>query len=133
MTQEHIAILLVDDEKRFVDTLAQRLSMRGFSPRTVYCGEDALQAVTEPTDVIVLDLRMAGMDGFQVLNAVRRSNPEVKIVILTGHGGDAEEQTAYRMGAHSFLRKPVNIEELLRTIRAAHQENREEVRAYEES
>ena len=127
MTQEHIRILLVDDEKQFVDTLAQRMVMRGYAPRVVYSGEEALAALREPTDVVVLDLRMAGMDGFEVLNSVAKSNPMVKIIILTGHGAEAEEQTAFRMGAYNFLRKPVDIDELLQSIRMAVQENMEEV------
>ena len=127
MTQENIRILLVDDEKQFVDTLAQRLVMRGFAPRVAYSGEEALNALREPTDVVILDLRMAGMDGFEVLSTVTKHNPSVKIIILTGHGAEAEEQAAYRMGASNFLRKPVDIGELLQSIHMAVQENLEEV------
>ncbi len=106
MSKEEIKILLVDDEKQFVDTLAERLAMRGFSARVAYDGPQALKAVEDPTDVIVLDLRMPGMDGFEVLRSVKKSNPQVQVIILTGHGGDAEEQTAYRMGAYNFLKNP---------------------------
>ena len=107
MSKEEIKILLVDDEKQFVDTLAERLAMRGFSARVAYDGPQALKAVEDPTDVIVLDLRMPGMDGFGgVLRSVKKSNPQVQVIILTGHGGDAEEQTAYRMGAYNFLKNP---------------------------
>ena len=94
MTKEDIKILLVDDEKQFVDTLSERLGMRGFEARVAYDGPEALKAVEQPTDVIVLDLRMPGMDGFEVLRNVKKSNPQVQVIILTGHGGDAEEQTA---------------------------------------
>ena len=75
MSKEEIKILLVDDEKQFVDTLAERLAMRGFSARVAYDGPQALKAVEDPTDVIVLDLRMPGMDGFEVLRSVKKSNP----------------------------------------------------------
>ena len=122
MSKEEIKILLVDDEKQFVDTLAERLAMRGFSARVAYDGPQALQAVEEPTDVIVLDLRMPGMDGFEVLRSVKKSNPQVQVIILTGHGGDAEEQTAYRMGAYNFLKKPMDIDELLNSIRMAYRD-----------
>ena len=74
MTKEDIKILLVDDEKQFVDTLAERLAMRGFEARVAYDGPEALKAVELPTDVIVLDLRMPGMDGFEVLRNVKKSN-----------------------------------------------------------
>lgn len=125
MTKEDIKILLVDDEKQFVDTLAERLAMRGFSARVAYDGPEALHAVELPTDVIVLDLRMPGMDGFEVLRNVKKSNPQVQVIILTGHGGDAEEQTAYRMGAYNFLRKPMDIDELLSSIRMAYRDKLE--------
>ena len=122
MSKEEIKILLVDDEKQFVDTLAERLAMRGFSARVAYDGPQALKAVEEPTDVIVLDLRMPGMDGFEVLRSVKKSNPQEQVIILTGHGGDAEEQTAYRMGAYNFLKKPMDIDELLNSIRMAYRD-----------
>ena len=122
MSKEEIKILLVDDEKQFVDTLAERLAMRGFSARVAYDGPQALKAVEEPPDVIVLDLRMPGMDGFEVLRSVNKSNPQVQVIILTGHGGDAEEQTAYRMGAYNFLKKPMDIDELLNSIRMAYRD-----------
>ena len=122
MSKEEIKILLVDDEKQFVDPLAERLAMRGFSARVAYDGPQALKAVEEPTDVIVLDLRMPGMDGFEVLRSVKKSNPQVQVIILTGHGGDAEEQTAYRMGAYNFLKKPMDIDELLNSIRMAYRD-----------
>ena len=122
---EDIKILLVDDEKQFVDTLAERLAMRGFSARVAYDGPQALKAAEEPTDVIVLDLRMPGMDGFEVLRNVKKSNPQVQVIILTGHGGDAEEQTAYRMGAYNFLKKPMDIDELLGSIRMAYRDKLE--------
>ena len=122
MSKEEIKILLVDDEKQFVDTLAERLAMLGFSARVAYDGPQALKAVEEPTDVIVLDLRMPGMDGFEVLRSVKKSNPQVQVIILTGHGGDAEEQTAYRMGAYNFLKKPMDIDELLNSIRMAYRD-----------
>lgn len=122
MAKEDIKILLVDDEKQFVDTLSERLEMRGFTARVAYDGPQALEMVKMPTDVIVLDLRMPGMDGFEVLRAVKKSNPDVQVIILTGHGGDAEEKTAYRMGAYSFLRKPMDIDDLLSSIRMAYRD-----------
>ena len=122
MAKEDIKILLVDDEKQFVDTLSERLEMRGFTARVAYDGPQALEMVKMPTDVIVLDLRMPGMAGFEVLKAVKKSNPDVQVIILTGHGGDAEEKTAYRMGAYSFLRKPMDIDDLLSSIRMAYRD-----------
>ena len=101
--------------------------MRGFSARVAYDGPQALKAVEDPTDVIVLDLRMPGMDGFEVLRSVKKSNPQVQVIILTGHGGDAEEQTAYRMGAYNFLKKPMDIDELLNSIRMAYRDKVDDI------
>ena len=125
MTKEDIKILLVDDEKQFVDTLAERLARRGFEARVASDRPEPLKAVDRPPDVSVLDLRMPGMDGYEVLRNVKKSNPQVQVIILTGHGGDAEEQTAYRMGAYNFLRKPMDIEELLSSIRMAYRDKLE--------
>lgn len=119
---EAIKILLVDDEKDFVDTLAERLEMRDFKVSVAYSGESALEAVNEPTDIIVLDLRMPNIDGFEVLRRVKQQNAQVQVIILTAHGGDAEEETAYRMGAYSFMHKPFDFEDLIARIRMAYRD-----------
>ena len=123
MTQKHIKILLVDDETQFVDTLAERLGMRGFSAEVAYNGDEALAKVRKNTpDVVVLDLRMPGMDGFEVLKQTKKINPQVQVIILTGHGGDQEAVIAGRYGAYSFLRKPADINSLLKSIRMAYRD-----------
>lgn len=119
MSKEDIKILLVDDENQFVDTLIKRLARRGFEARGAYDGPSALEAVTQPTDVMVLDLSMPGMDGFEVLRTVKRTYPTIQVIMLAGYGSDVEEQTAYKLGAHSFLRKPMDIDELLTCVRNA--------------
>ena len=125
MTKEDIKILLVDDEKQFVDTLAERLAMRGFEARVAYDGPEALKAVELPTDVIVLDLRMPGMDGLEVQRKDKMRKPQEQFININGNGCDAEQQTAYRMGAYNFLRKPMDIEELLSSIRMAYRDKLE--------
>lgn len=112
----------MDDESKFVDTLVKRLVRRGFEARVAYDGPSALEAVSQPTDVMVLDLSMPGMGGFDVLLNVKKYYPKIQVIVLTGYGSDVEEETAYRMGAYSFLRKPMDIDELLSTIRKACQE-----------
>ena len=83
MSKEPIKILLIDDEVQFVDTLKDRLFLRGFDAAVAYNGEDGLKKVkANPPDVIVLDLRMPGIDGFEVLRAVKKTNPEVQVIIL---------------------------------------------------
>jgi DNA-binding response OmpR family regulator len=119
MPGEGIKILLVDDEKHFADTLAARLEMRGFAVRTAYSGPEALAAIELSPDVVVLDLRMPGMDGFEVLRELKKNNPEIQVIMLTGHVDDQEERAAYEIGAYSLLKKPLNMDELLGSIRMA--------------
>ncbi len=123
MRQNAIKILLVDDETQFVDTLAERLEMRGFTAEVAYNGNDALEKVRRSApDVVVLDLRMPGMDGFEVLKQTKKINQQVQVIILTGHGGDQEAVIAGRHGAYSFLRKPADIDTLLDSIRMAYRD-----------
>ena len=121
MPGEEIKILLVDDEQHFADTLAARLEMRGFKARAAYSGSEALAAIAFRPDVAVLDLRMPGMDGLEVLRELKKSNPEIQVIMLTGHAGALEERAAYEAGAQCVLRKPLNMTELLDSIRMAHQ------------
>ena len=121
--------LFVDDEVEFLQLMEKRLSRRGMTIVTAPDGQSALDIVTEAMkqpetmfQVVVMDVRMPGMDGFEVLRSVKKSNPQVQVIILTGHGGDAEEQTAYRMGAYNFLKKPMDIDELLNSIRMAYRD-----------
>ncbi len=116
-------ILLVDDEEDFVKTLAERLSVKQVVPKppgVALTGEAALASLQdEVPDVMVLDLRMPGIDGMEVLKRVKRYYPEVEVVILTGHGSDKDREEAERLGAFDYLEKPVNIDTLVTTIRKA--------------
>jgi len=115
-----IRLLLVDDEEEYVRTMAARLAMRDVSSRVALSGEEALKAVAaEPPDVMVLDLRMPGIDGMEVLERVRTEHPRVQVIILTGHGSEREEQEARRLGAFEYLQKPTDARQLLKTVRAA--------------
>jgi DNA-binding NtrC family response regulator len=122
-----IKLLLVDDEENFVNTLSERLKMRDVPSKVVYSGEEALEAVkSDVPDVVVLDLRMPGIDGMEVLRKVRKSNPDVRIVILTGHGTEAIEEEVKNLGAFHYHKKPVNIDELLGTVKKAYREKLED-------
>ncbi|MDL1966333.1 MAG: response regulator [Candidatus Desulfofervidus auxilii] len=118
---EEIKILLVDDEKEFVTTLAERLQMRDLNLNIALNGEQALKIVKdEIPDVMILDLRMPGIDGIEVLRRVRKAYPEVKVIILTGHGTKKDEEEAKRLGAFDYLKKPVDIYTLIETIKKAY-------------
>ena len=115
-------VLLVDDEQEFVHTLSERLQTRSIHPAIAYDGEQALAMVeSDEPEVIVLDLKMPGIDGIEVLRRVKRTHPRTEVIILTGHGSDAEEVMARELGAFAYLRKPVDIDELTRTMKAAYQ------------
>ncbi|HUO78151.1 MAG TPA: response regulator [Thermodesulfovibrionales bacterium] len=121
--KKDIKVLLVDDERAFVDTLAQRLKMRELNVSTVYDGEQALSYVKgiEP-DVMVLDLKMPGLHGIEVLREVKRRYPKMQVIILTGHGTDRDAEEAKRLGGFDFMRKPADIDNLVRRIKEAYNE-----------
>lgn len=115
-----IKLLLVDDEEEYVRALASRLAVRGVSSRVALSGEDALRQLEgEPSDVMVLDLRMPGIDGMEVLERVRREHPHLEVVVLTGHGSPDEEARARDLGAFEYVEKPADTPQLLDTIRSA--------------
>jgi len=116
-----IKVLLVDDEQKFVDALSERLQMRDMVNETVYDGEEALSFVDDKEpDVMVLDLKMPGIDGMEVLRRVKKKFPAIQVIILTGHGTDRDEEESRRIGVYDYLNKPVDIEVLVSRIKAAH-------------
>lgn len=114
-------ILLVDDEKEFVLTLSERLETRNLGSAIAYDGEEALSIMeTDAPDVMVLDLKMPGIDGLEVLRRVKREKPGTEVIILTGHGSEQEERQAMELGAFAYLEKPVNIDVLAETMKQAY-------------
>ena len=113
--------LLVDDEKEFVLTLSERLETRNLGSAIAYDGEEALSIVeTDAPDVMVLDLKMPGIDGMEVLRRVKQESPGTEVIILTGHGSEQEERQAAELGAFAYLEKPVNIDVLTETMKKAY-------------
>ncbi len=114
-------VLLVDDEKDFVQTLSERLLMRDMGSVVAYDGESALDIVDkEEPEVIVLDLRMPGMSGIEVLKEVKEKYNNVEIIILTGHGSEKDKEICMKLGAFAYLQKPVNIDVLSKTMKDAY-------------
>jgi DNA-binding NtrC family response regulator len=119
-------VLLVDDEREFVQTLSERLLMRDMGSAVAYDGESALELIKEDEpEVMILDLRMPGIDGIEVLRRVKKTNPDIEVIILTGHGSEADRQICMDFGAFAYLQKPVNIDELSETIKRANEKIRE--------
>jgi two-component system, OmpR family, response regulator len=113
-------ILLVDDEVEFVSTLAERLELRGINARVAYDGESALKAVAEnEPQVMVLDVMMPGIKGLDVLQRVREERPEVRVILLTGQGKTRDGIEGMRYGAFAYMMKPLDLEELIRTLSEA--------------
>jgi DNA-binding NtrC family response regulator len=110
-------VLLVDDEKDFLEMLSERLETRGLKVNTVTSGEEAVEKVEDKTfDAIILDLSMPGIGGLETLKRIKKKKPEAEIIILTGHGSIKTGIEAMKLGAEDFLEKPVDITDLLKKI-----------------
>jgi two-component system response regulator GlrR len=120
MNRDRGPVLLVDDDKDLLQLIAMRLSAAGYAVTAVESGEAALAAlaVSRP-QVVVTDLRMHGMDGMALFDAIHRDSPSLPVVILTAHGTIPEAVTATRRGVFSFLTKPFEPKVLLETVEEA--------------
>jgi len=113
-------VLLVDDEVEFTRHLSFVLSRRGFEVEAVGDGLLALSLLSQkPYDVVVLDIKMPGMSGIQVLSEVKRFAPSVQVVLLTGHFSMTDEENTLKMGAFAYLLKPCPVMKLVDVISAA--------------
>jgi len=114
-------VLLVDDEKEYVETLSERLVTRNVGSYAVFDGQEALDFIDgDQPDVMVLDLKMPGINGIEVLKQTKKSNPHIEVIILTGHGSEADRETCMNLGAYAYLQKPTDIEKLSKTIAEAY-------------
>jgi DNA-binding NtrC family response regulator len=121
MAKENIKLLIVDDEVKFLDSIAKRLSMRGLDVTKVTNGADALEAAEHGRfDLALLDLKMPGMDGKQVLEVLKRDHRYIEVIILTGHGSVDSAVECTRLGAFSYLPKPYEMEKLIEVLQAAY-------------
>ena len=116
-----INVLLVDDENEFVKSLSERMKLRDLEPGVALNGDEALKMVDqEIPDVIVLDLKMPGIDGLEVLKRVKATYPQVQVIMLTGHGSEEDEKEARRLGAFEYFEKPTQMDKLVATIKKAY-------------
>lgn len=112
--------LLVDDEEELVSTLVERLGYRGVIAQYALTGPDALDKLrTNKFDVVVLDLKMPGMSGLDVLTVIKQEFPAIPVLLITGHGSPTDSSDVIPEGAYDFLPKPVSLEKLLEKIREA--------------
>ncbi len=119
---EKIKILIVDDEEAYVISMAKRLEIRGFEVRTATRGAEAVEAARrEQFDLALLDLKMPGMDGKEVLEILKKEDKYIEVVILTGHGSVDSAVDCTKLGAFGYLPKPYELEKLLDTLKQAYQ------------
>ena len=115
-----LKVLLVDDEGDLLYTLAERLTLRGYEVDAVTNGADAVShAQTQRHDVAVVDIKMPGMSGIEVLAALKKQTPDLPVILLTGHGSEDDGQEGMRLGALAYLTKPVNLHDLMESMKEA--------------
>ena len=113
----HTKLLLVDDEEDFVFALAERLSFRKYDTRAATSGEAALSEIEkERPDIVVLDLKMPGMGGMEVLKEIKTRDPSIDVIILTGSVDSEIGEIALRAGATYHIVKPMDIEDLMQKL-----------------
>jgi len=113
-------ILLVDDETVFANNMSKLLTRRGYQVSAVNSGDAALQALMDKSfDVMVLDLKMPGMDGLATMHEMRKLGLFTEVLVLTGHGSIDTALEAIQLGAYDYLTKPCEIAELVSKIEAA--------------
>jgi DNA-binding NtrC family response regulator len=120
--EQVIKLLIVDDETRFLEAIATRLRKRGFDVQTATNGPEAIaQAREEKFDIALLDLKMPGMDGGEVLRVLKQEHNFLEVVILTGHGSLESAVELTKLGAFGYLPKPYELEKLLETLEQAYE------------
>ena len=113
-------VLLVDDEVEFLDTLVKRIRKRNVDVSGVRSGEDALLFMKKGlVDVVVMDVRMPGMDGIQTLRELKKVHPLVEVIMLTGHASLEVAIEGMELGAFDYMMKPIDIDELLYKLQDA--------------
>jgi len=113
-------VLLVDDEREFAETLSERLMIRDVGTAVAHDGQSALSLIeNDDPEVMIIDLKMPDISGLEILKKVKKTRPEIEVIVLTGHGSDADRDVCLNLGALAYLQKPVEIEELNELIQKA--------------
>ena len=117
-----IRLLIIDDELQFLESIARRLRLRDFEVTTATNGPEALEiARQQKFDLALLDLKMPGMDGRQVLEKLKAAHQYLEVIILTGHGSVDSAVECTKLGAFTYLPKPYDLEKLLGILRDAYE------------
>ncbi len=128
-------VLLVDDEQPFIDTMTKRLSKRNLKVLSCLDGESALEKLDKNRnlDVVILDVKMPGMDGVETLQEIKKSYPLIEVVMLTGHATVESAVEGMKLGAFDYLMKPCDIDELLQKVNQATEKKRAHVEKIKEA
>jgi DNA-binding NtrC family response regulator len=119
---EEIKVLVVDDEGDFRETIVKRLQKRRLNVGGAESGEKALEMMgAQPFDVVVLDVKMPGLDGIETLREIKKRNPFTEVILLTGHASMESGIEGMKLGAFDFVMKPAAIDELMEKIRQAYE------------
>ena len=120
-------IMLVDDEVPFVETMSKRLAKRDIEAIAAFSGEECLEKLEthQGLDVIVLDVKMPGMDGIDTLREVKRLYPLVEVIMLTGHATVESGVEGMKRGAYDYLMKPCDIDDLVAKVKSAAKKKKE--------
>jgi DNA-binding NtrC family response regulator len=114
-------VLIVDDEERFRSTMKKFLSVHGLQANVAGSGREALQELTaNPYDIVILDVRMPQMGGVEVLSEIKKIDPDIEVIIMTGYASLDTAQEIMKLGAYDFMLKPYVVEELIEKIQGAH-------------
>ncbi|PLX44809.1 MAG: two-component system response regulator [Desulfobacteraceae bacterium] len=120
-------VLLVDDEEPFVETMTKRLSKRDLKIITTFSGEEALEILNKNrnTDVVILDVKMPGLNGIETLEKIRKKFPLIEVIMLTGHATVESAIEGMKLGAFDYLMKPCEIEQLMAKVQEAAKKKRD--------
>lgn len=131
--EEKIRLLLVDDERQFLETICKRLELRNFEVTPVSSGEEAIKAARKNEfEIALVDLKMPGMGGEQVLEALKKEHKFLEVIILTGHGSIESAIRSTKLGAYYYLQKPCEFEMLLQVLKEAYQKRIQKKHGYKD-
>ena len=131
--EEKIKLLLVDDERQFLETICKRLELRNFEVTPVSSGEEAIKAARKNEfEIALVDLKMPGMGGEQVLEILKKEHKFLEVIILTGHGSIDSAIRSTKLGAYYYLQKPCELEILLQVLKEAYQKRIQKKHGYKD-
>lgn len=131
--EEKIRLLVVDDERPFLETICKRLELRNFDVTPVTSGEEAIEVARKNEfEIALVDLKMPGIGGEQVLEALKKEHKFLEVIILTGHGSIDSAVRSTKLGAYYYLQKPCELEILLQVLKEAYRKRIQKKNGYKD-